>query len=174
MNRSRTLIKLASVVLATAGGVTFALAQQPPASAPNWNAPAAALPGATTMAPSNSAAPAGPKAEGKMVSPRGDTRSPYASPYRTQDTARAPAFPPDGGCAQVAAGGNVIRVTVPASTQGTDASGYSTLVVSTNVGKKAFVLDADTLPAFKAGRDVSFHAAITNCSISISRAAWPA
>ncbi len=57
MNRSRALIKLATVALAAAGAIVAAMAQQAPAQ-PNWNAPAGALPGPATTAPSSNAAPA--------------------------------------------------------------------------------------------------------------------
>jgi hypothetical protein len=51
MNRSRALIKLASVALATAGAIAAATAQQAPAKAPpDWNAPAGTPPGPATTA----------------------------------------------------------------------------------------------------------------------------
>ncbi len=51
MNRSRALIELASVALATAGAIAAAMAQQAPAKAqPDWNAPAASPPGPASTA----------------------------------------------------------------------------------------------------------------------------
>jgi hypothetical protein len=61
MNRSRAIIKLASVALATAGAIAAAMAQQAPAKVqPDWKAPAGTPPGPATAPASTTAAPALP------------------------------------------------------------------------------------------------------------------
>lgn len=91
MHRSSTVIKLAAVRLATAGAVAAALAQQAPATAPNWNAQSGALQGVVPAPQTNATARSPLKGDAKHVPPRGDMKAPYTNPYRKQDTARGPA-----------------------------------------------------------------------------------